>query len=233
MDTGNDASITNDEEYYLNHVVFLVENTRFKVPTQRFEEESEVFKSMFTLPPGSDLSSEGQTDEHPIRLDGVLKKDFKALLRVLYPKKFGTRLELSTDEWVCVLHLSTKWAIDSVRTFAIDTLYRALKGSPHKLVIYGKRFDVDDWIFIGVELLVRRATPMTDEDVTQLGIGEVLRISAIRECYSYMTLLPERGEKPRDGSLDTRIQTVYELADVPDWHSRPSARIPAGRIILN
>lgn len=44
-----------------------------------------MFKTMFSLPPGSESVADGTTDDTPIRLDGIKKADFEQLLRVLYP----------------------------------------------------------------------------------------------------------------------------------------------------
>ncbi len=49
------------------------------------EEESEVFSKMFTLPPPPGEEVEGQSDDKPIRLEGVKKEEFRSLLRLLYP----------------------------------------------------------------------------------------------------------------------------------------------------
>lgn len=41
---------------------------------------------MFQLPQNPDSIIEGETDEQPIRLDGIRKEDFKQLLRVMYAR---------------------------------------------------------------------------------------------------------------------------------------------------
>lgn len=63
-----------------------VEDTYFKVPTLVFEGESEVFNTMFTLPPPPGENFEGQSDDRPIRLDGVKKEGFKLLMKLFYPR---------------------------------------------------------------------------------------------------------------------------------------------------
>jgi len=62
-----------------------VEDTYFKVPTLVFESESEIFKTMFTLPPPSG-GVEGQSGNRPIRLEGVKKDGFKLLMKLFYPR---------------------------------------------------------------------------------------------------------------------------------------------------
>lgn len=51
--------------YYLETVVFRVEDTLFRVPRRGFELESVIFASMFSLPPGKH-NPEGQDDDSPI-----------------------------------------------------------------------------------------------------------------------------------------------------------------------
>jgi len=99
------SEIIRDEKYYMRYAIFLVsvsdrwcyiaqplrnyrtqvEDTHFKVPTMMLEEESEVFKAMFTLPPSPGEEVEGQIDDKPIHLKGVEKVEFRSLLRLLYP----------------------------------------------------------------------------------------------------------------------------------------------------
>jgi hypothetical protein len=40
---------------------------------------------MFLLPKGEENGGEGRSDGHPIILEGYKEKDFKALLKVMYP----------------------------------------------------------------------------------------------------------------------------------------------------
>ena len=62
-----------------------VENTLFRVPRHRFEQESDVFRDMFQLPVAENTIPDGYSDEQPLRLDGVAKEDFRQLLRVMFP----------------------------------------------------------------------------------------------------------------------------------------------------
>jgi hypothetical protein len=48
-----------------------VEDRLFKVPILNFVQESEVFAAMFQLPQNPNSIIEGETDEQPIRLEGI------------------------------------------------------------------------------------------------------------------------------------------------------------------
>lgn len=62
-----------------------MEDCLFKVPRKPFEEQADIFRSMFLLPSGSHAPIEGLSDDKPLVLEGVTKKDFRAFLQVLLP----------------------------------------------------------------------------------------------------------------------------------------------------
>jgi hypothetical protein len=51
-----------------------------------FIQESEILSEMFLLPPPDSSVIDGLTDEQPLRLDHILKEDFRQLLKVFYPQ---------------------------------------------------------------------------------------------------------------------------------------------------
>jgi hypothetical protein len=67
-------------------VEMQVEDTLFRVPRCYFEQESEVFRDMFQLPVAKGTTPDGCSDEQPLRLDGIVKEDFRQLLRVTFPR---------------------------------------------------------------------------------------------------------------------------------------------------
>jgi len=60
-----------------------VEDCLFRVPQELLENHSELFRTMFTLPPGGEESEEGRSESKPLYLDGVKKDDFRHFLSVL------------------------------------------------------------------------------------------------------------------------------------------------------
>lgn len=58
----------------------------YRVYRYPFERNSGVFETMFSLPTERSMSEEGQSDDNPIRLEGVGSSDFEALLTVLCPQ---------------------------------------------------------------------------------------------------------------------------------------------------
>lgn len=58
----------------------------FKVPRHHFEQDSVMFRDMFSLPVGAEGTADGSSRETPLHLDGINKDEFRQLLRVLYPR---------------------------------------------------------------------------------------------------------------------------------------------------
>ncbi|KAJ7169151.1 hypothetical protein C8R43DRAFT_876246, partial [Mycena crocata] len=120
-----------------------VEGTLFRVPRFQFERHSEIFATTFCLPPPTG-KAEGSDDSNPLKLEGINKLDFQRLLKVLYPlTAIPQAPELSKDEWMSVLKLSTLWHFLEVRKLAIQQLDLHAQ-SPHCIerILLGRRYDV-------------------------------------------------------------------------------------------
>lgn len=70
---------------YISHIPVSVQDCLFSVPRCLFENGSEVFRDMYQLPTSDKSADEGSTAQNPLRLEGIEKKDFEQLLRVLLP----------------------------------------------------------------------------------------------------------------------------------------------------
>jgi hypothetical protein len=68
-----------------------VEDTLFRVPRRYFEQESEIFRTMFQLPVAKGIAPDGSSNEQPLLLEGVNKEDFRQLLRVMFPECVDSR----------------------------------------------------------------------------------------------------------------------------------------------
>jgi len=66
-----------------------VEDTLYRVPRHPFEQESEVFRDMFGLPIVKGAIPDGLSDEQPLHLEGIMKEDFRQLLRIMFPRYYG------------------------------------------------------------------------------------------------------------------------------------------------
>jgi hypothetical protein len=124
-------------------------------------------------------------------------------------------VQLSEEEWLSVLDLSIQWGLKYIRTSAIKNLFKRLRDSPLQLITYGEQYDINDWVFIGVEILVLREEPLGEEEVATLGIAEVLKLASIRECLTGFPWSPQsrlvRGKVSRSRALDLKIHELYGL----------------------
>jgi len=171
-----------DDEFYFEVVTFRVENTLFRVPRHVLETSSEVFRDMFLLPVGVG-STEGETDSHPIVLEGISSHTFKLLLKVLLDRSIAPEnLAYSMDEWIAVLKLSHRWGMSSTRKFVMSKL--SSKGStlgPLEMAGLALELDIKEWLVPALDALAKREEPMSKVEVERLGIEVVLKLAEVRE----------------------------------------------------
>ncbi|KAK7462317.1 hypothetical protein VKT23_007918 [Stygiomarasmius scandens] len=167
------------EDYYWKSVVFQVEECLFRVPRFHFEKSSEVFSDMFSLPQAE--SEEGESDAHPIRLEGIEAKDFECLLKFLYPRNLLEKEEPATRrQWISVLKLATLWQFLDLRALAIDKLTHFPMNASDRVVL-GRNYHVHAWLRSGyVDLVKQLQTPSTG-DVEKIGYLPATRVFRLRE----------------------------------------------------
>ncbi|KAG9123962.1 hypothetical protein FRC07_013353 [Ceratobasidium sp. 392] len=129
---------TRDPDYYYEDgsAVLLVDGVLFKVHASLIKAQSEVFRDMFALPPcNSNIEPEGATDERPIDIPGVLARDFRKLLGVIYcplSDKLFLHLEARNksrsgalynfDFYSAVARLANRFCMMDVETWAANHL---------------------------------------------------------------------------------------------------------------
>lgn len=168
-----------------------------------FQQESTVFRDMFSMPQGSQNMVEGQSDDKPIRLDGVTKNDFEQLLKALFHRLVRSNqfmvlrhlddnealhrhhgavpgLPLTVDEWASVLKLSTKWEFKMLRQAAIDALI-ALQIGPVDRIVLARQYDIRHWMVPALNELAKRPQPLGLEEGTKLGLETALKLASVRE----------------------------------------------------
>ncbi|KAJ3540798.1 hypothetical protein NMY22_g4151 [Coprinellus aureogranulatus] len=133
-----------------------VEDEVYRVPRHGFEEYSEIFQSMLTLPQPAG-SDEGLSDDNPIELPSCTKLEFESVLEVLYP--LAARLEselvpLSKEQWVGALKLATQWSMDKVRKQAILELCDLLQDDPVEMIRLAKLYRIPEWMADGYVTIV-------------------------------------------------------------------------------
>ncbi|KAJ2923302.1 hypothetical protein H1R20_g13794, partial [Candolleomyces eurysporus] len=140
------------KKYYIQPVTFKVEDEIYRVPSYGLADASEVFATMFTLPQSD--KGEGHSDENPIELPSCTKAEFESLLEVLHPNPgFQAPTELTKEQWIHVLKLSTQWAMDEVRSLALGRLYDMELPWLERVGI-ARRFKVTEWLMNEYVLLI-------------------------------------------------------------------------------
>ncbi|GJJ12610.1 hypothetical protein Clacol_006853 [Clathrus columnatus] len=178
---------THHPQYYFEDgIVFLVENTYYKVPRRKLCLSSSVFQDLFSLPPDSSFPAEGESDEHPIILQGISNIDFERLLTYLYPltnEYTHFTKEWNFDYWHSILKVAHTYMMDDICTQIIDALSTMSFPDPLTMIRCGLKFNHPTWIRQGYSELVFRSCPLTVEEAQALGLENSILCAAARETY--------------------------------------------------
>ncbi|KAJ2918302.1 hypothetical protein MD484_g2113, partial [Candolleomyces efflorescens] len=199
-----------DAEYFWDFVLLSCEGRVFRVPKYRFISDSEVFATKFGL--NSDTPSDPSdafevvneaqpTPNAVIELD-VSANDFRNFVKALYPRYPEQSLELSKEEWLSVLRLSTKWYFNDFRKRAIDNL-TALNLDPVEKVDLGTQFNVSSWLKSGFCELVKRTDIITVEDARRIGLETAIKVYGIRDEWNKLILAHD------ETMLNFKIEAVF------------------------
>ncbi|EJD02163.1 uncharacterized protein FOMMEDRAFT_59726, partial [Fomitiporia mediterranea MF3/22] len=158
-----------DLSYFSPLVTFqVVEDTIFKVPRREFEEESEVFEDMYSLP--SENAKEGESDEHPLRLEGVSVSDFRCFLQALIrrPALRSTK-SLTEHDLEMALKLAKMWCFNGLQEVLIKDLEALGLPASRKLQL-ARLYDIKEWYKPELRKLALRRSSLTLEEAERLGL---------------------------------------------------------------
>ena len=86
------------------------------------------------------------------------------------------------QEWLSILRLASLWEMTEVRTQAIRRLDKLDSfPSPIAKLFCGKEFKYDPWVRAGIQTLVSRTEPLSEEEGNELGMKDTIRCAAARE----------------------------------------------------
>ncbi|KAK0241225.1 hypothetical protein EDD85DRAFT_901611 [Armillaria nabsnona] len=191
-----------------------VEDQLFKVTRRMFEESSEVFSTMFSLPQRGSSPVDGSDDEHPLVLQGIKSTDFENLLKAIMFIFFIRTAPKSENEWLSALKLATMWGMSNIRRTAINKITQLKSMSDVDQVILGKDYAVVDWVISGYQALTKRKTIISIEDASRLTLPTCLKVENqlfrvarhlfvnTSEVFSTMFSLPQDNVGVVDGSDD-------------------------------
>ncbi|KIM84445.1 hypothetical protein PILCRDRAFT_67743, partial [Piloderma croceum F 1598] len=189
--------IQRDEEYYCVEIIFSVEGILFKLPRYLFEESSDLFRDMFSLPAPEGASYDGCSDEQPLFLEGVRKADFRRLLKAMkFPasrqkwkllRNGSSEGPMSWVEWASVLKLSCMWQMTKVQEMAVQTILelqnQAADVRPVEWIERGMEFQVDSWLLTGYQQLIQASAGISVEHEELLGQKTTSKLFRIRDAY--------------------------------------------------
>ncbi len=92
--------------------------------------------------------------------------------------------ELSADEWISVLKLTTMWQFPVLRKVAIDNLVPLLGGQDGDAVRWiglARTYDVHEWMFPALDKLAQRREPLRLHEAELLGIATAVKMAEVRE----------------------------------------------------
>lgn len=118
------------------------------------------------------VGQEGDSDAHPLNLQGVPKADFTCLLSVIYPQ-FPIQSPFLSSEWMAVLELATRWRMRALRLFCVEKLNDEFNSkTPIEQVAMARKFMATEWLIKAYDALVKRDALISVEDLAQLGQTE-------------------------------------------------------------
>ncbi|CAA7260425.1 unnamed protein product [Cyclocybe aegerita] len=214
--SGESKAATMDTEFCLEgDLVWLkIEDVLFRVPQYQLVRHSETLEDMFNVPQGDgvDAPVEGRLKENPICFEGISANDFRNFLRPLFPFYSWRSTELSTVEWLSILKLSTMWYCLALRQSAVDAL-GPLLDDPMQKILLGREYFVVQWVQDGYRALVLRHETISDEEITEEGLGYPAGTKLLRMREQYWRSNSERGTAwlKTTASIDEHIKHVFKV----------------------
>ncbi|EMD36832.1 hypothetical protein CERSUDRAFT_114747 [Gelatoporia subvermispora B] len=184
------VKLTKSTRFYSDEpdtVIFNVESTLFRVNPYLLKRDSEVFRSMFSCPPGVG-GAEGAADERPINIPEVAAFEFECLLEFLYEGMYTPRTD-SVPYWKALLSISSRFVFDRIRQAAVKSLgKRSPPLHPTDLIFLANKYSISPWLKPAYTELCMRKEPLSDAEATTIGVKATAQIARAREAYRLNTL---------------------------------------------
>ncbi|KAM6502736.1 hypothetical protein JOM56_002713 [Amanita muscaria] len=170
-----DSNVRPHDRFFFSDgsLYLLVENSLYCVHRFLFEIHANMF-------PARELET---SRNKPYVLGDVKKLDFDRLLASLYPRTLWVEETETTQDWISVLGLASKWGFNSLRSRAISKIEQTLD-SPIDMVILGRQHGIPAFLLLGYAVLCQSTAPLSYEEGLRLGMEDVVNIYRIRhELY--------------------------------------------------
>ncbi|KAJ3889664.1 hypothetical protein GG344DRAFT_33205, partial [Lentinula edodes] len=162
------------EIFYLidGNVEFRVTNILFRVHMHFFS-QARVFFAFPYIPPIIDLTGYGFSPS-----------DFSSLLKMFYPRTFGS-LEIQTvEEWISILNVTSALGMEDIRTLAMKRILK--DASPVDRIMLARNYDIDSQILVATfEELCMRSHPLTEEEGKKVGVEGLIKLTRMKHELQY------------------------------------------------
>ncbi|KAF8340976.1 hypothetical protein F5887DRAFT_426338 [Amanita rubescens] len=112
-------------------------------------------------------------------LNDVKRTDFDRLLSCLYPRELMVEEPRTSEEWISILKLASKWEFQSLQKRAISELDSI--ATPIEKVVLGREYDIPELRLPAYVDLCNSIVPLTEEDGERLGLQDVIKIYRVRQ----------------------------------------------------
>jgi len=123
----------------------------------------------------------------------------------------------SRDDWLALLDLSFHHHLPESRALAIRNLTSMFAGMVSKKIILAQKYQVKHWLRDGLQELVQRKQPLSDDEGEVLGFKTVLKLYRARDSYNAQSRLYYYSEARDEGAI-AEIEKEFgsELGEMND-----------------
>ncbi|KAH8806970.1 hypothetical protein DL96DRAFT_1629147 [Flagelloscypha sp. PMI_526] len=173
-------ALERDSEFYFEgkYLTFEVQRRLFRVPSRKLTEHSGWCKDMMELPI---KSTEGDTDENPIRIQQVKAEVFRNALEWVFK---GSDLDISFDKRVELFRFARKFQFDQLERYCLDKLTTPWP-DPMGQLQFCQEFDLSySWAYYAFIQICHRPRPFTMVEGLKMGNWRLFSIiTYVRESY--------------------------------------------------
>ncbi|KAI0357732.1 hypothetical protein OH77DRAFT_1398468 [Trametes cingulata] len=200
-------------------IVLKVQESLYRIHKYLLEHHSDYFRRV--LAEGAD--SLGRSDDSPVPLPAdVSQQAFDCLLNFLYHGIYDPT-SVSLADWTTILRVSTRLQCTKIRQYAIRELSTHRSSLPTiEAIVLAREYDIPSWLGPAYAELVRRQTPLSDEEADRLGARTVAQVARAREMlreeeyalfqqrrYGAKYVFPER---PDEQLVARAVNEVFRLS---------------------
>ncbi|KAL1749133.1 hypothetical protein HDZ31DRAFT_28338 [Schizophyllum fasciatum] len=181
------------ETFYLDEgdLVMRIENTLYRFHAFHLQRATTYFDGILLAVNTDD----GNSDEHPLDLDGVKSTDFEHLLWFFYESAYkwsGVVDAALTEKWESVLRLAEKFDMQQAANVACFALgCAAVLSDVRKISLCVKHGLGKDWVLEELRRVITRETSLTTAEGRELGTDTTVAIAAAREALRAKAIPPK------------------------------------------